>query len=125
MRLKPLKTKDVVSVYEGEARKCCCGCVGESYYNPTFSEQIAEYVLERLMRQPKPEEFNQEKVAAITRLVNTHIECGTTSAVREGYYFLELNGLQYHAYTIAESEAFRRFKNEQAAKQRQNANNRQ
>jgi hypothetical protein len=114
--LKPLKAKDVVSVYEGEAQKCCCGCAGESYYNPAYTEQIAGYVGEHVMRQPKPEEFNQEKVAAITKLVKTHIECGTTSLVREGYYFLELNGMQYHAYTIAESEAFRRFKNEWAAK---------
>jgi hypothetical protein len=119
MTLQPLNVNDVVSVYEGEARNCCCGCAGERHYNPAFTERIAEYVGERLISQPKPEQFNEEKIAAITRLVNTHIACGGTCSRGGGFYFLELNDLQYHVCTTAECELNRRIKKELAAKKRQ------
>ena len=127
MTLQPLKVNDVVSVYEGEAGTCCCGCAGEYYYSPAFAKLIAEYVSEHLIRQ-KPEQFNQEKVSAITELVNNHIEeephgirivygnDGVTYPLGVGFYALELDGLRYHVRTTAEYELVRRSKKQVAAK---------
>ena len=130
MRLQPLKVTDVVSVYEGEVGKCCCGCAGEYYYSPAFTELIAEYVGEHLICQPRPEQFNQEKITVITELVNKHIEeqhgvrilygnDGVTHSLGGGFYVLELNGLKYHVRTTAEYEMNRRIKKELAAKNTQ------
>jgi hypothetical protein len=109
MTLQPLNVNDVVSVYEGEAGTCCCGCAGEHFYNPALLQQIAEYVSEGLLIQPKPEQFNQEKVAFITEFVKRHIDPrnpdgddGATEFWGGGLYILELNGLKYDVRTTAD-----------------------
>jgi hypothetical protein len=133
--LKPLNVHDVVSVYQGKAGGCWC-CAGERYYNPAFTELIAEYVGERLISQPKPEQFNQGKVAFITEFVDRHIEkqpsehilygddddYGVTYSLGDGLYILELNGLKYHVRTTADYELNRRIKSELATKETSEAN---
>jgi hypothetical protein len=111
--LQPLNVTDVVSVYEGEVGGCWC-CAGKHFYNPALVEQIAEYVSEGLLIQPKPEQFNQEKVAFITEFVNRHIDPrnphgddGATEFWDGGLYILELNRLKYRVRTTADY-AFRR-----------------
>jgi hypothetical protein len=103
------------------------------YYNPAFTEQIAEYVGERLIYQPKPEQFNQAKVAFITEFVNRHIEkqpserilygdgddYGVTYSLGDGLYILELNGLQYHVRTTADYELQREVRREVRSKHSQ------
>jgi hypothetical protein len=117
--IQPLKVETVVSVYEGLARKCCCGCAGEYYYNPALTDLIAEFVGEHLIYEPKREQFNEEKITAITELVNNHIECGATYWLGGGFYSLELNDLRYHVRTTAEFELVRRIRQERAAKNAQ------
>ena len=114
--MQPLNVKDVVSVYEGEAGNCCCGCAGEYYHNPVLAERIAEYVEEHLIYQPKPEQFNQDKIAAITALVNKGIECGETEFWGRGLYSLKVLDQQYYVRTTAEYEVVRRIKSGVAAK---------
>jgi hypothetical protein len=117
--IQPLKVENVVSVYEGLARECCCGCAGEYYYNRALTELIAELVGDHLIYEPKPEQFNEEKITAIIALVNNHIECGATYWLGGGFYSLELNGLRYHVRTTAEFELMRRIKQGPAAKNAQ------
>jgi hypothetical protein len=116
--LQPLNINDVVSVYEGKAETCCCGCSGRHFYSPAFTKEIAEYVREGWIYQP--EEFNQDKITAITELVNEHIENtgtvrflhgndGVTYSLGEGFYLLELRGVSYHVNTKAEYEQVRRI----------------
>ena len=43
MNIRNLTAKDILSVYSGQDGKCCCGCAGKHYYNPSYMKEGTKY----------------------------------------------------------------------------------